>query len=100
MQQPNLSRIQDEPTRAVIEVIQANFNSSDLLNGNFKFFEINIPGAVTKQEIFHNLRFVPKDIITTRTSGTYTWLYDQFTNKQLYITTTTAVSIRCLVGRL
>lgn len=100
MLRPNLSRITEEPTRTALEIIQKNIESSDLLKGQFKLFIINIPGTVTNQELFHNMGFIPTDIITTRSSGSYTWDYDQFTDQRLFITTTTAISIRCLVGRI
>jgi hypothetical protein len=96
-----LTNITDKPTRDALEAIRDTYNASDLNLGPFKFFSLTIPDAVTNLEVFHNLGYVPLDIIETRvTGGTVTWNYDSFTKDKLSLTTSAAVSIRFLAGRI
>ena len=96
----NLSIIKDEYVRDVLDKVQKDFNDSDLLGGNFEFINVAVGSGLTSHKIPHQLGFVPTDIITTRSSGSYTWNYEEFTKDTLSITTTTVTAIRCLIGRI
>jgi hypothetical protein len=80
-----------------------------LLNGEFKFLEIQITGNKTNFLFAHLLSFTPKDIIQTSVVfsggvGSLVWNYSRFTNVFLDLTTsgmgtTDTCTVRVLVGR-
>lgn len=88
--------------------VQENFKQLDgiladdiLAKGKFKFFQIDVSGAVTNQPRMHFLGFSPKDIIQTSSIGTglLTWNYANFTSESIYFTTTGPVIVRAFIGR-
>jgi hypothetical protein len=81
-----------------------------ILNGEFKFFEIQITGNKTNLKYAHKLAFIPKDIIQTSVVfsggvGTLTWNYSRFDDTFIDLTTASmgasdVCTVRVLVGRL
>jgi hypothetical protein len=99
--QINLGRIQDPAVRSSLEHIQDEFNAAPLNLGGFQLYTITTTGAVTNRVMTHNLGFIPKDLIVTRTSGgTVTWAYDSFTSTTITFTTSAAVNVRFLLGSM
>ncbi len=95
------SRITDEPTRVSIEEIERELNGSDILSGRYRHYVITTTGAVTGHDYFHNLGFIPEDIIVTKqTGGSVTWVYTGFTKDKVRLTTSAAVEIRCYIGKV
>jgi hypothetical protein len=63
-------------------------------------FEIEFSGAVTNFRYTHNLGFVPKDVWLTSDigAGSATFNYELFSDTELDITTSGAVTIRFFAG--
>lgn len=87
--------------------IQENFSrikryiaQQTVLDGNFKFFEVDIPDAFTEKPFKHNLSFVPRDIIILNAEGdlNFYFNYPLFDRENIYITTSGPVVIRFLAG--
>ena len=76
------------------------FKSEPLFRTNFKHFEIEMKGPVTKQKVQHGLGFVPTDVIQTRIlgPGALVWEYADFDDKNLVLTTTGACKVRAFIG--
>lgn len=101
MIQLRLTNIQDEPTRGALESMRDSLNAQELLLADFRFFSIITTAAVTNMVFTHNLGFIPTDVILTRLSGgTVTWNYDSFTKDTVSLTTSAAVNLRFLLGRM
>lgn len=93
--------IADPATRDAVETIRDTYNEQILNLAGFNLFTLTTTGAVTGFEFFHNLGFIPLDIIVTRlTGGDVIWDYDSFTKDKLVLTTSAAVNMRFLAGRL
>lgn len=78
-----------------------NFIQDDgMLRGEWKFFTLTFPAAVTAEKIPHNLGFQPKDIVQTSKTGTgsITFNYSSFTPTYFNITTTGACVVRFFAG--
>jgi hypothetical protein len=95
-----ISEINDPYIRDNFRRIEDILRSESLLKGSFKFFEIEIDGAVTNLKYSHNLGFVPKDVIQTSItgSGSLDWNFPNFTKDFLDITTTGPVTVRAFIG--
>jgi hypothetical protein len=88
--------------RRNFQLLQDQFNTKEpILKGEWKFFKINVPGAITNFKFRHNLTFTPTDIIQTSIIGVgaITFNYDKFDNINLDVTTTGACVVRAFVGR-
>ena len=96
-----LKEVVDDFARQNFVRITDEFNSYEILKGQWKFFEITIASAVTNYKFSHQLRFVPKDIIQTSLTGAgaITWNYTSFSTSTLDITTTGACVVRAFIGR-
>ncbi len=96
-----LSTIQDSGTRQALDAVQTALNGNDLTKSDFRLFTVYESAAVTSKEFFHGLGFVPTDIIITRQiGGTITWDFSKFTEDRIYYTTSGAIDLRCLIGRI
>jgi hypothetical protein len=92
-----LSRIEDIAVRTSFEQIAGAINGSPL--NEFKLYEVETSGAVTNKELYHNLGYIPLDVIVTNiTSGTVTFEYASFTKDKLVFNTSGATRIRFLLG--
>jgi hypothetical protein len=80
-----------------------------ILNGDFRFIEIQITGNKTNFKYAHNLSFTPKDVIQTYAvfsggAGAVVWNYSRFDGTFLDLTTsgmgsTDTCTVRALIGR-
>lgn len=73
---------------------------SKITNGDFRFFEIAIPGAVTEFKYRHSLTFLPKDVIQTSLigTGTLTWNYAKFDGTHINLSTDGPCTVRAFIG--
>lgn len=100
MQLP-LSTIDDPNTRQALDTVQKTYNGNVLNKGDFKLFTISESGVVTGKELYHGLGFIPTDVLTTKQEGgTVIWDYDRFTTEKAYYTTSGAIELRVLLGRI
>ena len=83
--------------RKLKEIFLSNiFTRSDIVLRTIK-----TDGAVTNLKVPHGLGYTPTDIIeTSLNGGTVTWVWNQFSDKDIVITTSAAVDLRFLLGRL
>lgn len=96
----NLNNIKDADIRDNFKSIQDNLNKNQILNAEFKIFDIEVTQAVTNHKIEHGLGYKPQDIIQTRIVGvgTVTYNYDSFDATYVDVTTSDACKFRFLVG--
>jgi hypothetical protein len=96
----NLSFVKDPDLSKSLEIIEEYLNAQSFLRGQFRFYEIVLPGAVTNYRFSHNLGFAPKDVIVTSVVGSSpTWNYTRFDSTAIDITTAGASTIRAFIGR-
>ena len=96
----NLSYIKDADVGKSLELIESFLNANPFLKGQFKFYQIVIPAAVTNYRFSHNLGFVPKDVLVTSVVGSSpTWNYTLFDDVSLAITVAGSSTIRAFIGR-
>lgn len=71
-----------------------------ILDGNWEFFEIDLPVAGSLIPIRHGLGFAPKDVILTSVKGDYGvyFNHEQFDSTNLYVTARGPCRIRFLAG--
>lgn len=96
-----LNEIKDTFIQENFTRLQDYVRSEEILRGEWRFFEITIPVAVTNFKFVHNLGFKPLDVIQTSLigPGALTWNYSSFTKEFLDLTTTDALTVRAFVGR-
>jgi hypothetical protein len=96
-----LSQIQDEYVRRALQMVQDAYNENEFNQGSFKLFKITIPAADSGFKFYHNLGFIPTDVVVAKESGSsFSFTYDQFTKEYIVINASGAVSIRCFIGSL
>jgi hypothetical protein len=96
-----LSTVTDTNTRKAFEQVQQEFNNNPLNLSQMRLFRVTETAAVTGKELHHGLGFIPTDIIITKDEGsTVVWDYDRFTKDKIYYTTSGAVDLRILLGRI
>jgi hypothetical protein len=97
---PFTSEILDRMTRRNFEGLEQNLRAQEVAKFDWKKMDIEVPAASTNLLIAHDLGYVPQDVIVTRQTGTgaITFLYEDFTDKFLVVTTTGPVTVRALVG--
>lgn len=95
------SEIKDQYIRDNFRKIVEYLTGKAILQGEYRFYEIVIPSAVTNYKFAHNLGFVPKDVLQTSKTGagTLTWNYTLFDRDNLDITTSGACTFRGYIGR-
>jgi hypothetical protein len=95
-----LKEIPDTYARENFQRLQDTLKNDPLRRGGFKFFELEIAGAVINLKIMHKLGFTPKDVIQTGVtgSGTLTWNFSEFDSQFLDVTTTGPVTVRAFIG--
>lgn len=96
-----LQEIEDKEVRENFFRLKKAIIKEPFLKGNWGFFEIAIPMAVTNFKYKHSLGFQPKDIIQTSSigAGVLQFNYSLFDATSLDITTTGPVTVRAFVGR-
>ena len=98
----DIKDIKDPVVKENFKKLNSDFRDVPLLNGQFKFFSIDLVSTTYPAEIQfkHGLRFVPKDILQTSVTGTggIVWDYAAFTSEYLYGTITGPVTVRAFIG--
>lgn len=103
LRSPPLDAVEDKAVRQALQWFVDYIVGSPVLGADFQFFDMSFESAVTALSVRHNLPFIPQDIIQTYVSGptiNVTWLYDQFTDKDIFLTTDGACRVRFLAGKL
>lgn len=82
--------------------IQNYFNNSSFFDGDFSFFEIEIPSANSSFSAKHGLSFIPQDVIILSVIGNHNFgfIYDLFDKDRIYISSSGPCVVRFLLGRL
>ncbi len=88
------------------EKIQENFqklrqfiSQNPLVNGNFKFYRIVVKNPSVNYKFFHDLGFVPRDVIITYiSSGSVIPDYGKFTKESIEFNVSDECEIRMLLG--
>lgn len=80
--------------------LKRDLEKQSILDGDFKFFELELEDGFTSYQFTHNLGFIPKDIIVLHISGDQNlyFEYDSFTSNFLYITNNGPCRVRFLAG--
>jgi hypothetical protein len=75
-------------------------NNQPLMRGEWEFFEVSFPAAVTNFKFKHNLGFKPRDVIETSKigAGSITFNYSAFDATNIDITTSGALTVRFFAG--
>jgi hypothetical protein len=96
----DIQQIAEPWTRDNFRRIEREVRSQPLLRGQWRFFELGFPAAVTNARVTHGLPFVPKDVLVTsvRGGGAASFNFDLFDATFLDITTTGPATIRAFVG--
>lgn len=82
--------------------LQKYFNDSVFFDGDFDFYEIEIPEANTNFKIRHGLKFIPTDIILLAVYGDFNFYfkYQNFDRDFIYVHANGPCSLRFLAGKL
>jgi hypothetical protein len=95
------SEIEDVFSRENFGKIEDFVNADNFLKAGFKFFssELSAKTYPATVRFYHNLKFAPKDILTTsQIGGTVTWDSDSVTDTYVEATITAAVKFRAFMG--
>lgn len=95
-----LKDIEDPYTRENFFRLSNYIGSQTILDGQWKFYQIDLPSAVVEYKFKHNLSFTPKDVIILSASGNkrVDFRYDLFTRDHIVLTAEGAVTVRFLAG--
>lgn len=95
-----LKDIQDVYTRENFTRLLKFFNLTDLLNGEFKFFEVEILKTNTVFAVPHGLNFIPQDVIFVSVEGDHNFYfrYQEFTRTNMYIFVQGPCKLRFFAG--
>jgi len=96
-----LKDIQDPQARENFDRLVKFVGKQQILDGEWNFYEIDIPNAKEGLSFKHNLSFVPKDVIILNSVGdqNFRLRYNEFTKDNLYLDAAGPVTLRLLVGR-
>lgn len=94
-----LKEIKDDISRENFERIQELFDKLQILDGEWYFFDVDLPNAGTNK-IKHNQTFVPKDIILLNIQGDHGvyFKYQSFDGDFIHVVTRGPCRIRFLAG--
>lgn len=92
--------IEDQYTRENFVRIKRELEAQQILNGFWRFFEVEFTSVGVKLPIKHNLSFIPQDIIILSKEGDHNlyFNYEDFDSSNLYITNTMPCRVRFLAG--
>ena len=95
-----IKEIPEQNTRENFERIKREVEAQQILDGFWRFFEVEFPRGGTDIPIKHNLSFIPQDIIFLSVEGNYNFYfnYNLFNASNIYITTQGACRVRFLAG--
>lgn len=93
--------IVDEATRDSMQGVEEYLQGQVILQGEWKFYELNFNSAVSNFKYAHGFKFVPTDIIVTSIQGDQRVLFnnENFNFKDLDISVSGPVKIRFFAGR-
>jgi len=97
-----VDEVKDSVARENFQKLDNEFSQSPILKGTWRFVEITFSGAVANFKYPHGLGFIPKDKIELSVSGPgdLVWNYDDFDRTNIDLTTTGALTVRALVGKV
>lgn len=97
-----LKDVQDEFAQENFFRLKSFIDAQVLFEGDFKLFDLTIPGKFSEFKQLHGLSFIPSDIIQLSAGGdlNYYFTFQKFDKKFIYITTNGPVRIRFLAGKL
>jgi len=77
-------------------------NRQVFFDGDFKLYDVTIPGEFNSFKIRHGLTFIPVDIIMLSVEGNYNlyFRYKDFDKDNMYLNTEGPVRLRFLAGKL
>jgi hypothetical protein len=96
-----LKDIQDPQARENFDRLVKFVGKQQILDGDWKFFEIDIGTGNTNLSFKHNLSFVPIDVILLNSVGdqNFRFKYQQFDRDNIYVEANGPVVLRFLAGR-
>lgn len=96
-----LKDIQDPQARENFDRLVKFVGKQQILDGDWKFYELDIPTGSTNVSFKHNLTFVPIDIILLNAVGDQNFRFknQQFDNTNIYVDASGPVILRFLAGR-
>lgn len=97
-----LKDVQDEYAQENFSRLKNFIDAQVFFEGDFKLFDITIPGKFSDFKQLHGLSFIPSDIIMLSGFGdmNFYFTHQKFDKQFLYITTNGPVRIRFLAGKL
>lgn len=97
-----LKDIADPHVRENFFRINRFLNEQVWFEGDFQLYDVTIPGEFDAFKIRHGLTFIPADIIPLAAEGNYNFyfLYKDFDQDNMYVSTEGPVRIRFLAGKL
>lgn len=97
-----LKDIQDIYVRENFNRLKKYLNDSVFFEGDFDFYEVDIPKASELFAVAHGLKFIPADIIFLNVTGDHNvyFNYENFDRDNIYITASGPCVVRFLAGRL
>lgn len=93
--------IQDQYAKENFNRLVRFVGEQQILDGSWKFFEVDIPSTSSNFVFTHNMGFIPKDIVMLNSIGNQNFRlkYDEFTATNLVIEAGGPVILRFLAGR-
>lgn len=97
-----LKDIEDIYVRENFNRLKKFLNDSVFFEGDFDFYEVDIPSASVLFPIPHGLKFIPADIIFLSITGDHNafFNYENFDRTNIYVTAPGPCIIRFIAGRL
>jgi hypothetical protein len=97
----NFEQIQDTYTRDNFRLIEQAINDLVFYQGEFKFFEFEIKGAIAGKKLYHHMGIRPEDVIITKSTGASFQLdYNGFTQDYITVNTSGDCYLRMFIGNM
>ena len=95
-----IKEIPDQNIRENFNRLKRELEAQQILDGFWRFFEVEFPSGGNSLPVKHNLSFIPRDIIFLSVEGDYNiyFNYAEFDASNIYVTTQGACRIRFLAG--
>lgn len=95
-----LKDIEDKWVKENFSRISRFVRDQTILDGRFKFFQVDLPRAFSRAALKHNLSFVPRDIIPLSAEGDQNFYYHfgESDRDNIYVTNDGPVILRFLAG--
>lgn len=97
-----IDEVKDDAAKENFQKLDAFLKDHPLTKNNWQIVEITFTTATANYSYPHQLGFQPLDVIQTSAigAGVVEWHNDDFTSSHVYLSTTDAVTVRALIGRL